>query len=243
MFRLPDREDENRGFDMNSGFGAVIVAAGKGSRMGTRESKQFLQIGDKPIVVQTMDIFNSLSWLDEIVLVTGRDDVDRCRAWVRDYGLDKVSAVIPGGRERQESVYLGIKQMNTEWVMIHDGVRPFVTHEEIVTCRETAIREGAAVLGVPVKDTVKQVNGQGLITGTPDRQSLWAVQTPQAFRLSELLNAHETALRDGFQGTDDAMLLERIGCPVAVAEGKYSNIKITTPEDLEYAAFLKYKKT
>lgn len=227
---------------MVSGFGAVIVAAGKGTRMGTRESKQFLDIGGKPVIVQTLEIFNRLPWLENIVLVTGADDVGRCSGWVREYGLDKVSAVIPGGRERQESVYLGIKQMNKEWVMIHDGVRPFVTHEEIVACRDTAIREGAAVLGVPVKDTVKQVNGQGLITGTPDRRSLWAVQTPQAFRLSELLEAHEAAQRDGFAGTDDAMLMERIGLPVAVAEGKYSNIKITTPEDLAYAAFLKQRK-
>ncbi|NMO97539.1 2-C-methyl-D-erythritol 4-phosphate cytidylyltransferase [Paenibacillus lemnae] len=223
---------------MTTGFGAVIVAAGKGSRMGTRESKQFLHIGGKPIVVQTMDIFNRLPWIQQIVLVTGRDDVERCEAWISAYGLDKVSAVIPGGRERQESVYLGIKQMHTEWVMIHDGVRPFVTTEEITTCRDTAVSEGAAVLAVPVKDTIKQVNGQGLITGTPDRQSLWAVHTPQAFRLSELMRAHETAQQDGFAATDDAMLLEHIGLPVAVAEGKYSNIKITTPEDLEYAAFM-----
>lgn len=227
---------------MVSGFGAVIVAAGKGTRMGTRESKQFLDIGGKPVVVQTLEAFNRLPWLENIVLVTGAEDVDRCSGWVREYGLDKVSTVIPGGRERQESVYLGIKQMNNEWVMIHDGVRPFVTQEEIVACRDTAIREGAAVLGVPVKDTVKQVNGQGLITGTPDRRSLWAVQTPQAFRLSELLEAHEAAQRDGFAGTDDAMLMERIGLPVAVAEGKYSNIKITTPEDLAYAAFLKQRE-
>ncbi|WP_054956086.1 2-C-methyl-D-erythritol 4-phosphate cytidylyltransferase [Paenibacillus dakarensis] len=227
---------------MSNSFGVVIVAAGKGKRMGTRESKQFLQIEGRPIVVHTLDTFNQLPWLDEIVWVTGSGDVDRCKAWVKDYGLDKVSAVIPGGSERQESVYQGIKQMNTEWVMIHDGVRPFVTREEIESCRETALREGAAVLGVPVKDTIKQVNGQGLITATPERHSLWAVQTPQAFRLSDLLEAHESAEREGFLGTDDAMLLERAGLPVAMAEGKYTNIKITTPEDLEYAAFLKNKK-
>lgn len=227
---------------MSKNFGVVIVAAGKGSRMGTRESKQFLQIEGRPIVVHTMDIFNQVPWLQEIILVTGRDDVSRCKAWVKEYCLDKVSAVIPGGSERQESVYQGIKQMNTEWVMIHDGVRPFVTREEIDNCRDVALREGAAVLGVPVKDTIKQVSEQGLITATPDRQSLWAVQTPQAFRLCDLLAAHESAEREGYSGTDDAMLLERAGLPVAIAEGKYTNIKITTPEDLEYAAFLKYKK-
>lgn len=227
---------------MMGNFGAVIVAAGKGTRMGTRESKQYLALEGKPIIVHTLEVFSQIPWLQEIVLVTGREDVPRCQTWIQDYGLDKVSAVIPGGSERQQSVYEGIKQISSEWVMIHDGVRPFVTQEEIESCRDAAIREGASVLGVPVKDTIKQVNGKGQITGTPDRQSLWAVQTPQAFRLSDLRLAHESAAKDGFTGTDDAMLMERAGYPVTVVEGKYSNIKITTPEDLEYAAFLQKRK-
>ncbi|GAB6927450.1 2-C-methyl-D-erythritol 4-phosphate cytidylyltransferase [Paenibacillus sp. JCM 10914] len=227
---------------MRSGFSAVIVAAGKGTRMGTRESKQYLALNGKPIIVHTLDVFSQVPWLQEIVLVTGAADVARCQAWVEEYELGKVTAVIPGGRERQQSVYKGLKQIQAEWVMIHDGVRPFVTLEEIESCREAAVRDGASVLAVPVKDTIKQVNGQGLITGTPDRQSLWAVQTPQAFRLSELLSAHEAAERDRFIGTDDAMLMERAGHSVVVAEGKYSNIKITTPEDLAYAAFLQTSK-
>ncbi|MBY0165270.1 2-C-methyl-D-erythritol 4-phosphate cytidylyltransferase [Cytobacillus firmus] len=225
-----------------SNFGAVIVAAGKGTRMGTRESKQYLVLDGKPIIVHTLEAFSRIPWLQEIVLVTGMEDVPRCQSWIQEYGLDKVSAVIPGGRERQQSVYQGIKQISSEWVMIHDGVRPFVTQEEIEACRDAAIREGASVLGVPVKDTIKQVNGKGLITGTPDRQSLWAVQTPQAFRLSDLLSAHEAAAKEEFTGTDDAMLMERAGHPVTVVEGKYSNIKITTPEDLEYAVFLQKRK-
>lgn len=225
-----------------SNFGAVIVAAGKGTRMGTRESKQYLALNGKPIIVHTLEVFSRIPWLQEIVLVTGIEDVPRCESWIQEYSLNKVSAVIPGGSERQQSVYQGIKQISSEWVMIHDGVRPFVTQEEIEVCRDAAIREGASVLGVPVKDTIKQVNGKGLITGTPDRQSLWAVQTPQAFRLFDLLSAHEAAAKDGFTGTDDAMLMERAGHPVIVVEGKYSNIKITTPEDLEYAAFLQKRK-
>jgi len=227
---------------MMGNFGAVIVAAGKGTRMGTRESKQYLALEGKPIIVHTLEVFSQIPWLQEIVLVTGREDVPRCQTWIQDYKLDKVTAVIPGGSERQQSVYEGIKQISSEWVMIHDGVRPFVTQEEIESCRDAAIREGASVLGVPVKDTIKQVNGKGQIIGTPDRQSLWAVQTPQAFRLSDLRSAHESAAKDGFIGTDDAMLMERAGYPVTVVEGKYSNIKITTPEDLEYAAFLQKRK-
>ena len=227
---------------MNASFGAVIVAAGKGSRMGTRESKQFLDIDGKPIIIHTLELFNRLPWLSEIVLVTGEEDVQRCREWTEQYSLNKVTQVIPGGAERQESVYQGIKQIESDWVMIHDGVRPFVTPEEIEACRDAAFAQGAAVLGVPVKDTIKQVDGQGLITATPDRRSLWAVHTPQAFRHSDLVAAHETARREGYAATDDAMLLEHIGIPVAVAEGKYTNIKITTPEDLEYAAFLQSRK-
>lgn len=227
---------------MVSSFGAVIVAAGKGSRMGTRESKQYLILNGKPIIIHTLEVFNRLPWLKEIVLVTGEGEVERCQNWIREYRLDKVSAVITGGSERQQSVHQGIKQISSNWVMIHDGVRPFVTPEEIERCRDAALREGAAVLGVPVKDTIKLVNGQGFIAGTPDRQSLWAIQTPQAFRLSDLLEAHHSAERDGFTGTDDAMLVERLGVPVALVEGEYSNIKITTPDDLEYAVFLQKRK-
>ena len=208
-----------------SNFGAVIVAAGKGTRMGTRESKQYLVLDGKPIIVHTLEAFSRIPWSQEIVLVTGMEDVPRRQSWIQEYGLDKVSAVIPGGRERQQSVYQGIKQISSEWVMIHDGVRPFVTQEEIEACRDAAIREGASVLGVPVKDTIKQVNGKGLITGTPDRQSLWAVQTPQAFRLSDLLSAHEVAAKEEFTGTDDAMLMERAGHPVTVVEGNTATSK------------------
>lgn len=227
---------------MKNSVGAVIVAAGKGTRMGTRERKQYLALDGVPIIVHTLSVFSRLAWLRELVLVTGEEDVPRCESWVREYGLDKVSVVIPGGSERQHSVYEGIKRLTSEWVLIHDGVRPFVTEPEIIACRDAAIEAGASVLGVPVKDTIKQVNGQGLITGTPDRQSLWAAATPQAFRLSELLRVHEEAARQGFVGTDDAMLMERAGYPVKMVEGKYSNIKITTPEDLVYAAFLQKRK-
>ncbi|CAM3765142.1 MULTISPECIES: 2-C-methyl-D-erythritol 4-phosphate cytidylyltransferase [Paenibacillus] len=227
---------------MKNSFGAVIVAAGKGTRMGTRESKQYLALGGKPIIIHTLSVFNRLPWLQEVVLVTGAEDVSRCKSWVEEYGLDKVSAVIPGGSERQHSVYQGLKQLSSEWVMVHDGVRPFITPGEIEACRDAAMEVGASVLGVPVKDTIKQVNGQGLITGTPDRQSLWAAATPQTFRLSELLPVHEKAASEGFTGTDDAMLMEWAGYPVKMVEGKYSNIKITTPDDLEYAAFLQKRK-
>ncbi|WP_379136780.1 2-C-methyl-D-erythritol 4-phosphate cytidylyltransferase [Paenibacillus sp. sgz500958] len=222
---------------MSNSVGVVIVAAGRGTRMGTAESKQYLLLKDKPIVVHTLEVFQRHEMISEVVLVTGAEDVQRCRDWIEHYKLDKVTAVVPGGTERQYSVYQGLLRLGTEWVMVHDGVRPFVRPEEIKACYERAVQVGASVLAVPVKDTIKQVDGNGQVVSTPDRRSLWAIQTPQTFRLSELKDAYELAARDGFVGTDDSSLAERAGIAVSVVEGNYSNIKITTPEDLDFAEF------
>lgn len=223
---------------MKGKWGVVIVAAGRGTRMGTKESKQYLQLGNKPILVHTLELFQGLEEVEEIVLVVGADDIERCKEWTNLYKLSKVKAVVAGGAERQHSVHIGVKAIRTEWVMVHDGVRPLVSASAVQACCEVAEQSGAAVLAVPVKDTIKQVNDAGVITATPDRRSLWAIQTPQAFRRSLLLEAHERAESDEFLGTDDAMVVERLGIPVTVAEGEYTNIKITTPEDLPYAQFL-----
>lgn len=206
--------------------------------MGKQESKQYLRLSDKPILVHTLELFNRLGFVDEIALVVGEDDIERCRMWVGEYGLSKVSAVLSGGSERQHSVARGLRVLESEWVMVHDGVRPLVTEAAVASCCRVALEKGAAVLAVPVKDTIKQVDAAGVIVSTPDRRSLWAIQTPQAFRRVMLLEAHERAAEEGFLGTDDAMVVERMGAPVAVAEGDYTNIKITTPDDLPYAEFL-----
>jgi 2-C-methyl-D-erythritol 4-phosphate cytidylyltransferase len=220
-------------------WGVVVVAAGRGTRMGTAESKQYLLLRDKPIVVHTLELFNAMDEVTEIALVVGNGDVERCEALVRQYGLGgKVRAVLAGGTERQHSVRIGLHSLQSEWVMVHDGVRPLVMQQEVRACMYAALNTGAAVLAVPVKDTIKQVNEAGVIVATPDRRSLWAIQTPQAFRRSLLLEAHERAAAEGFVGTDDAMAVERLGVPVTVAEGDYTNIKITTPEDLPWAEFL-----
>jgi 2-C-methyl-D-erythritol 4-phosphate cytidylyltransferase len=219
-------------------WGVVVVAAGRGTRMGAADSKQYLLLEDKPIIVHTLEVFERLNEVAEVALVVGADDLERCRSLVSAFGLGKVTAVVAGGTERQHSVYCGLQALQTEWVMVHDGVRPLVTAEAIRGCCRRAEQIGAAVLAVPVKDTIKKVNDAGLIESTPDRRSLWAIQTPQAFRRSLLLEAHEQAAREGFIGTDDAMVVERYGAPVAVAEGDYTNIKITTPDDLPWAAFL-----
>ncbi|MFM9281673.1 2-C-methyl-D-erythritol 4-phosphate cytidylyltransferase [Paenibacillus jiagnxiensis] len=220
---------------MNNSLGVVVVAAGRGTRMGTAESKQFLLLQDKPVFIYTLEAFAAVPEVSEIVLVTGADDVQRCREWIDRHQIAKVTNVIAGGSERQHSVLRGLECLRTEWVMVHDGVRPFVGRDEIRRCLETAREFGASILAVPVKDTIKQVNEEGVITATPDRRSLWSIQTPQTFRLSDLLRAHEAAEHEGFLGTDDSMLVERLGIPVRVVEGKYTNIKITTPEDLDIA--------
>ncbi|TVY06649.1 2-C-methyl-D-erythritol 4-phosphate cytidylyltransferase [Paenibacillus cremeus] len=225
---------------MTDKLGIVIVAAGKGSRMKTQESKQYLMIDEKPILVHTLALFDRMEVVDTIVLVTGSADVDRCQQYVEQYGLRKVQHVVTGGSERQDSVYQGLAtlQGKVDWVMVHDGVRPFAAEAHILACLDKAKETDAAVLAVPVKDTIKVVDSDGLIQATPDRRSLWAIQTPQAFRLSMLLQAYESARQDGFLGTDDAMLVERLGIKVAVVEADYYNIKITTPEDLPWAEWI-----
>ncbi|MBD0384646.1 2-C-methyl-D-erythritol 4-phosphate cytidylyltransferase [Paenibacillus sedimenti] len=221
-------------------LGVVIVAAGKGSRMRTAESKQYLKLGQKPILVHTLQLFQNIHEVDEIILVVGETDMKRCSSYVKDYALTKVTSVQAGGAERQESVKKGLDalQPGTEWVLVHDGVRPFAAVEHVLSCFRKAQESDAAVLAVPVKDTIKIVNEAKQIKSTPDRRSLWAIQTPQAFRLSVLLDAHEQALNEGFLGTDDAMLVERMGTTVHVVEGDYYNIKITTPEDLPWAEWI-----
>lgn len=222
---------------MSNSVGVVIVAAGRGTRMGTVENKQYLLLQGKPIIVHTLEVFQQHELISEIVLVTGKEDIERCREWIQHYKLDKVKAIVPGGSERQHSVHKGLLKLTTQWVMVHDGVRPFVQPNEIEACYERAKQIGASVLAVPVKDTIKQVDNEGKVLSTPDRRSLWAIQTPQTFRLSELLDAYAAAERDGFLGTDDSSLAERAGIPVSVVEGSYRNIKITTPDDLDFAEF------
>jgi 2-C-methyl-D-erythritol 4-phosphate cytidylyltransferase len=218
----------------------VVVAAGKGARMRTEESKQYLELNGKPILVHTLNLFQGMDEIDSIVLVTGIDDVKRCEGYVLQYGLTKVRYVVPGGQERQNSVYNGLQALapDTEWVMVHDGVRPFAAKEHVIACWHKAMETGAAVLAVPVKDTIKIVDQSGTIRSTPDRRSLWAIQTPQAFRFSLLLQAYAQAAKAGFIGTDDAMLIERMGVNVQVVEADYYNIKITTPEDLPWANWI-----
>ncbi|MEI7027634.1 2-C-methyl-D-erythritol 4-phosphate cytidylyltransferase [Paenibacillus sp. y28] len=221
-------------------IGVIVVAAGRGSRMGTAESKQYLLLKEKPIVVHTLEVFERIAEVSSVVLVVGAQDVERNEAFVRQYRLSKVKAVVAGGRERQESVYFGLQALpaRLEWILVHDGVRPFVQEADVLRCWRKARDTGAAVLAVPVKDTIKVVDAGGEIRSTPDRSSLWAIHTPQAFRADWLRDAHEQAREHSFLGTDDAMVVERAGHTVHVVEGSYTNVKITTPEDLQLAEWL-----
>jgi 2-C-methyl-D-erythritol 4-phosphate cytidylyltransferase len=222
---------------------ALLTAAGFGSRMKSGGvSKQYLLLGDRPILAHTLALFERHPLVKRIVMTVPADDLDFCRkAIVERYGFAKVSALVAGGTERQDSVRNGLEACSAaaeDIVLIHDGVRPFVTAETITAAVAAAQECGACVVGVPVKDTVKQVVGD-LIVATPERKSLWLAQTPQAFRYALIRAAHRAAVADGFTGTDDAGLVERLGRPVAMVAGNYRNIKITTPEDLLIAgAFL-----
>lgn len=225
---------------------AVIVAAGKGKRMGTEISKQFLPLGGKEILAHTVEKLERAAGIRDIILVTGEDSIEDVRDMTKEYDWKKITGITAGGRERQDSVRNGLRLVSadTEIVLIHDGVRPFVTEEIVQMSIETAGEMGACVAGVPAKDTIKVCNAENIAVATPERSTLWQIQTPQTFRRDLILAAYETAAKDGFVGTDDASLAEHCGYPVKVILGSYRNIKITTREDLLIGeAFLKEEKS
>lgn len=214
---------------------AVIVSAGKGHRFMKGRKKQFFSLGEKPVLARTIDPFETSPLIRQILLVVGQEDLDYClKEIVEKYRYRKVSQIIPGGKLRQESVKKGLDTLpeDTEIIVIHDGVRPFVTKEMIEESIHSAARFGAVVTAMPVKDTIKMAHPDGTVLQTLDRASLWQVQTPQAFQASMIKEAYLKATEDGFVGTDDASLVERLGRKVLILQGSYTNIKITTPEDL-----------
>ena len=221
---------------------AVIVAAGKGKRMGTDISKQFLPLCGKEILTHTVEVFEKADRIRDIVLVTGTDSLQDVQDMVWEYGWQKVISVVAGGKERQDSVWNGLQAISedTEIVLIHDGVRPFVTEEILDLSIETAVEMGGCAAGVPAKDTIKVCNSENIAVDTLDRSTLWQIQTPQTFRKELIVKAYEQAKAEGFLGTDDASLAENSGYSVKVIMGSYRNIKITTTEDLLIGeAFLK----
>ena len=221
---------------MTNRAGAVIVAAGEGRRMRGRE-KLFYPLGGDPLLALTLAAFQDHPGIGEIVLVGGERVRNRLtEEWRERYGLAKVTGAVPGGRRRQDSVYKGLGAFGTvpELVLIHDGDRPFVSRA-VISAVLAAASGGGAIAAVAVKDTVKRVDGEGVITDTPDRRELKLAQTPQGFPFATILDAHERARREGREVTDDAALAEWAGLRVRVVEGSYDNIKVTTPEDLVLA--------
>lgn len=213
---------------------AIIVAAGKSKRIKDKTPKQFIEIGGKPVLCHTLQSFEDCTEVDEILPVVPEDWLAYCSAEVVDrYGFRKISKVISGGEKRQDSVYKGLlaAPKDTSIVLIHDGVRPLIRVSKITKSIELCKECKAVILAVPIKETVKRVEHECVHT-TLNRERLWTAQTPQTFDCKLLLDAYEKAKSDGFVGTDDASLVERMGIEVKILEGDYDNIKITTPEDL-----------
>lgn len=224
----------------------ILVAAGKGQRMGGEIPKQFLVLDEKEILAHTVSKWENHEQTAEIVLVVGTDDVSFVEDMVQKYGWQKVRAVVAGGAIRGDSVCNGLDALSAdvELVSIHDGVRPFVTECAIDRAIAKAQEMGAVVVGVPVKDTVKRCDANGLVLETPKREEIWLIQTPQTFRKELICSAYEKAKKADFAGTDDASIAEFAGYPVEVVLGDYCNIKITTEEDLLLAeCFLKEERT
>lgn len=219
----------------------LIPAAGLGRRMGTTVHKQYLCLQGRPILAHTLSLFDSHPLVDHIYIIAPSDQMAYCRRdIIEPGGFAKVRDVIAGGAERQDSVRLGLlgcQAAADDVVVIHDGVRPLFDPALLPQVVQTVIDHGACVVGVPVKDTIKQV-ADGFAVATPPRAALWAAHTPQAFRYQQILEAHLQAERQGYLGTDDASLLEWQGQRVALLEGSYRNLKITTPEDLIVAEAL-----
>jgi 2-C-methyl-D-erythritol 4-phosphate cytidylyltransferase len=218
---------------------AIIVAAGAGRRFGGATAKTYLSIAGRPLILRTLDRIFATPAISNVVLVVAPGDIDYCRDLLNSDPTLKARAcdLQAGGATRQLSVRCGLEKLhvNTDVVMIHDGARPFISSALIDRCIQAAVLRGAAVVGVPVRDTIKRVSDEGYIESTPDRAGLWEIQTPQTFHRELIVAAHDWALRQGLQATDDAMLVERMGKPVFVVEGERSNFKITIPEDLRLA--------
>lgn len=231
---------------------AIVLAGGRGKRMGTAVAKQYLMLHGRPILWYALEVMERSAWIDEVILVAGRGQIPYCRQEiVEKYGFRKVRAVAEGGAERYHSVWEGLRALESAgfrdgYIFIHDGARPFVSEEILQRAYEEVRASRACVVGMPVKDTVKIADESGCIRTTPKRSLVWQIQTPQVFAADLIIPAYREViakekelLAQGVQITDDAMVVENVcGCPIRLVEGSYENIKITTPEDLKIAEAL-----
>jgi len=216
-------------------YQVVIPAAGQGKRMGAGKNKLLLPLNGVPVLIHTLTVFENDEDCDGIVLAISPSDEPELSKLIKKYKITKVLSFVVGGKERQDSVYNALQSVHSDGiVLVHDGARPFIQKETISMVTAAASLYGAAVVAVPVKDTIKKVH-KNKIVETVERSSLWSVQTPQAFRISVLADAHHLAQKDGYLGTDEASLVERLPFDITIVEGNYDNIKLTTPEDLYFA--------
>lgn len=230
---------------------AVVLSAGQGKRMGTSVQKQYIKLDGKPVLYYCLKAFQDSEIIDDIILVVGSGQESYvCEEIVGKYHITKVKAVVTGGKERYDSVWQGLKAIAAEknpdrgYVFIHDGARPFVDEHILLRGYDTVEKYHACAAGMPSKDTVKLVDEDNFAAHTPERKYVWAVQTPQIFDISLILEAYSQLIREEYINvTDDAMVVEKIlDIPVRLFEGSYENIKITTPEDLDIANVLLMRK-
>ena len=233
---------------------AIVLSAGQGKRMGTSVQKQYIELQGKPIIYYTLSVFQKSEIIDDIILVVGKDQLKYVQEEiVRKYHFTKVKTVVEGGHERYASVWQGLKAREYDkyyeniqdgYVFIHDGARPFVDEEMLERAYDTVRKYKACVAGVPSKDTIKLINEEQFAVTTPERNYVWAVQTPQVFEKTLIFEAYARLMEEEcVHVTDDAMVVEQMmHLPVKLFEGSYENIKITTPEDLDIARIFLSKK-
>ncbi|GJL58454.1 MAG: 2-C-methyl-D-erythritol 4-phosphate cytidylyltransferase [Nitrospirales bacterium] len=216
---------------------AVVLAAGLGTRMGGNTPKQYLTLGNLPLLVYSLQVFQHYEGVGEVILSVPASDLEYCwSAIVKPFGLEKVTKVVAGGARRQDSVSNGLAAISDrpDGVLVHDGVRPFIDPCMVKNVIDCAGNTGAAVVAMPIHDTVKRVDSSGIIQETLKREELWQIQTPQVFRYDWLVEAHHQAQLHQWEVTDDAALIERMGYPVSVIAGSCFNIKVTKPDDLVF---------
>jgi len=223
---------------------AIIPAAGLGRRMQQDTPKTYLSLAGRPILAHTLEVFEAVPEVHEVTVVVHPGDLEFCREEViAPSCFKKVLRLVPGGKERQDSVYNALKVLwseadELEIILVHDGVRPFVTPEQVSQVVAAARRSGGAILGIPCQDTLKRVNAKGEVAATVERRNLWQVQTPQAFQTALLCRAFREAMSRNFYATDEAALVEALGQTVVMVPGSPLNLKITTPDDLRLAEAL-----